>query len=339
MGWTMHGAPAGAALMVSVSLLLAGRIGIDRVAVEAVGQSDAASLKMIPAREKKPHQQTIVVSPPLTSSESSAMLADLRAIRTALLATPALIALHGYDWETNARIDGHEAGRPVKARLGYIAYPYAFNARTGRAESSAEGAPFTIAVNDPDVVLGNGGYLVDEEARFTFAPVSAGTVDRFPAYVSGENFVVITRDGRPLFVPVTQRQFLDVRIAERRKSLDGTRASLASVGDSPAKTALLQSEEQRLHGVEAELAAMTDAQRAQPALDPDGAPTSRASGLADPGSAKSRAIVMVNPAMFDPKKPRAAAQLIVLGSIRYAPELYAQVQKEIDKSALLRLLQ
>ena len=199
-------------------------------------------------------------------------------------------------------------------------------------------APFTIAINDPDLVLGNGGYLVDEDARFTFAPVSTGAVDGFPSYVAGENFVVITRDSRPLFVPVTQQQLLHLRIAQRRRSFDDMRSSLASLPDSPAKTTALERERQRLTALEAELASLIETQRSQPALDPDGTPTRRASGLAEPGTARTRAIVTVNPNLFDPKKPRSSVQLIVLGSSRYAPDLFASVQTQIDKAALLRLL-
>src|SRR5262245_13125117 len=130
---------------------------------------DAAALKAIPGKEKKPHAQTTIVSPPLSPAESQTMLEKLQAIRRALLDTPALRDLHGYDWATFGRIDG-QPERPLTASLGIIVYPFFFNAKMNRAESSAEGAPFTISLNDPDAVLGNNNYQVDRGARFTFAP-------------------------------------------------------------------------------------------------------------------------------------------------------------------------
>jgi hypothetical protein len=49
--------------------------------------------------------------------------------------------------------------------------------------------------------------------------------------------------------------------------------------------------------------------------------------------------VTPNPQFFDPKQPRTAVQLIVLGSIRYQPELFKTVQQQIDKTALVKLLE
>ena len=83
--------------------------------------------------------------------------------------------------------------------------------------------------------------------------------------------------------------------------------------------------------------ATLDAQRRSPALDPDGAATKRPSMLAEVGARKTRAIVMPHPDLFDPKKPRTSVQLIVLGYIRYQPDLFRQVQAQIDKAALAAL--
>jgi hypothetical protein len=298
---------------------------------------DVSAFKSIAGKEKKAHSQTTIVSPPLTASESKVMLGKIQAIRQALLATSAMQGLHGFDWTTLGGISGREAGRPLTARLGVIAYPYFFNAKLNRTESSAEGAPFTIYLNDVDIVLGNHGYHVDEEARFTFTPEPAGVLDGFPVYSAEDRFVVMTRDARPIYVPVTEQQYLELRIAQARKSLDEFKTSLAQMADSPAKSAAIQKFAGRLSALEGELASVPQAQRASPALDPDGAPTKRPSMLADVGERKTRAIVMPNPDLFDPKEPRTSVQLIVLGSIRYQPDLFRQVQAQIDKAALAAL--
>ena len=311
--------------------------GLVMVGVSGQGV-DQAALKSIVGHEKKAHAQTTIVSPPLTSTESKAALATIQALRRLLLETPALTGLRGHDWATYGHIGGQGAGHPLKLRLGYIAYPYFFNARMQRAESSAEGPPFGIYVNDPDVVIGQGGFLVDEDARFTFAPAVVATVDGYPVYGDSDRFIVITGDGRPLFAPVTQQQFLDLRISQARGGLESMKESLASLPDGPEKRAAIGKQEARLTALVAERSSMTEAQLWAPALDPDGRPTRRASFLAEPGTGRTRAIVMVNPALFDPHKPRTSAQVIVLGSIRYEPALYGQVESQIDKAALARLL-
>jgi hypothetical protein len=57
----------------------------------------------------------------------------------------------------------------------------------------------------------------------------------------------------------------------------------------------------------------------------------------EPGAARTRAVVTPNPQLFDRKQRRTAVQLIVLGSIRYQPELFKTVQRQIDKMALVTL--
>ena len=325
--------------MTRIAPALAAAVAALTIAVHATQQPpDVSAFKSIAGKEKKAHSQTTIVSPPLTAAESKVMLGKIQAVRQALLATSAMQTLYGFDWTTLGGIAGHETGRPLTARLGVIAYPYFFNARLNRAESSAEGAPFTIYLNDPDIVLGNHGYHVDEKARFTFTPEPAGVLDGFPVYSADDHFVVMTRDARPIYAAVTEQQYLDLRIAQASKSLDEFKSSLAQMPDSPAKSAAVGKFVARLSGLEGELAAMPDAQRRSPALDPDGAPTKRPSMLAEVGARKTRAIVMPNPDLFDPKKPRTSVQVIVLGSIRYQPELFRQVQAQIDKAALAALL-
>jgi hypothetical protein len=314
-------------------------IGASALVLARAQRPDAAALKAIAGHEKKAHEQTTIVSPPLSKAESDAIVGKIQAIRKLLIDTPALQGLRGYDWATFGHVTGQGAGQPLRARLGYIAYPYFFNARLNRAESSAEGAPFTIYLNDPDALLGQGGYRVDADAKFTFAPKDTGLVDGFPAYIDGEQFVVLMKDARPLFVPVTEQQFLDVRIAEERKSFADLDASLAAMSDGASKRDALSRGKARLTNLEAELAALPAERRAAPALDPDGTPTKRASFLAEPGAARTRAIVTPNPQLFESKQPRTAVQLIVLGSIRYQPELFRAVQQQIDKAALVKLLE
>jgi hypothetical protein len=194
-------------------------------------------------------------------------------------------------------------------------------------------------VNDVDAVLGQGGYLVDQDARFTFAPASAGSLGGFPAFAPGERFIVITKNGAPAWVPVTQQEYLDLRIAEERKSFADVKTSLAALPESPSKANALARAEGRVRGLEAELAALSDAARRAPALMPDDFPTTRASFLAEPGTLRTRAIVKPNPALFDARQLRTAVQLIVIGSVRYNSELFTKVQEQLDVAELAKMIE
>lgn len=299
---------------------------------------DAAALRALPGKEKKPHEQSIFVTPPLNQAEQASAIETIQAVRRILLATPASQDVRGFEWATFGQISSQEPGTPVRMTLGYIAYPFFFDAKLNRAESSAEGAPFRISINDPDVILGRDGYRVDTAAHYTFAPDPAGTIDNFPVYGVEDRFVVITPAGTPLFVPVTQQQYLDLRIAQAKSANAEIKTSLASLPDSADKRTALSRAEGRVSALESELASLPESARQSPALMTDGVPTSRASSLADAGTTRTRAIVKANPALFDARKPRTAVQLIILGSVRYNPELFKALQVQIDKQALAALL-
>jgi hypothetical protein len=262
--------------------------------------------------------------------------------------------------------------------------------------SSAEGPPFSIHLNDPEIVLGQNGYNVDKDAGFTVAPKIVGDLDGWPVYE--DQFVAITKDGRPLFVPVSQARYLGVAIGNARRELADIKKRFAQTPEDPAvnlhdiesrlaairgaraeneqRWAQMQAKwpdrvaaerarfddkerqrlaeveelktttprqrfvkpfEQRLAALEAELAGLPDLERAAPARFQAGK-AERASGLASAGEASTRPISMLNPKVFDPAKPKESVQLIVLGTTRYLPAVFNEVQKQIDKQALVGLL-
>ncbi|WP_224364605.1 hypothetical protein [Hyalangium versicolor] len=96
--------------------------------------------------------------------------------------------------------------------------------------------------------------------------------------------------------------------------------------------------EARQKELEAELASLSPAERSAPAYLPRSPNKDRPSGLAAKGSTDGTRIVTINPGLFDAKKPKSEIQLLILGTTQYSQKLYDPVQQQIDKAALLGLI-
>jgi hypothetical protein len=351
----------------------------------------------IVGKEVKPFKLTVLTTTPLPAAQQQALIAKINKIREALRATPALADLRGYDWETYASIKtGLDASAPVVGVVGYIAFAYFKNPKTGALERSIEGPPLQIHLNDPEVLLPNGLYSVDQDARYTLEPKQIGELDGFPVYDG--HFVVMTKSHQPLFVPVTQEQYLTTRIDQARKELQQMNKKFKDVPEDPhvqqreidsrmaairqsradneqrwsqmgrwpgrvaaerakydakEKQWLAEVEElktstprqrftrnfqERLNALEQELSNLTSDQKALTAWHPRNPNKNRASGLAALGSEDGTRIVTLNPQLFDRTKPRSTIQVLILGTTRYFPRVYDEVQQQLDKNALLGVI-
>ncbi|MFL6549247.1 MAG: hypothetical protein ACJ8OJ_11170 [Povalibacter sp.] len=365
------------------------------ISVATIGHASADAA--LGGKERKPHELTILTTTPLTAASQQALIVKLNQIRGALRATPALANLRGYDWETYASIKtGTDAASPVVGVVGYIAFAYFKNPKTGALEPSVEGPGLKIHLNDPEVLLPDGLYNVDQDARFALEPKQIGEIDGFPVYEG--QFVVMSKRGQPLFVPISQETYLNRLIATARKDVADINKQFRSVPEDPrvqqgeidsrlaaikqsradneqrwaqmsrwpdrvvAERAKYDAKErqwiaevddlrtstprqrftrkfdQRLASLEQELAALTAEQKASNAYQPRNPNGSRASGLAQLGSEDGTRIVTLNPQLFDKNKGRAAIQLLVIGTTRYFPAVYDEVQHQLDKTTLLGLI-
>ncbi|MFL5343965.1 MAG: hypothetical protein ACJ8AT_04195 [Hyalangium sp.] len=379
-------------------MLMLGVLCAPLLSLPAFGQTDFSN---IVGHEKKPHKDTVLTTKPLPPAEAKRLEGKLHQIRDLLLATSALKSLHGYDWETFTTVKNHEdPARPVIASVTYIPFAYFKDPHSGKPISSEEGPPFSIHINDPEAILGQGAFNVDREARFVAEPPSSGQMSGFPVFTA--QFVVMSKRGQPVFTPISQERFLTRLIEKSRKELDDINARFKGVKEDPAVTKreiesrqaalksaraeqeqrwttmqpkwpdrvaaerakfdakekkaleeieelktssprqrFLKPVETRQKALEAELAGLSPAERAAPAYIPHGgsANKDRASGLAPPGATDGTRIVTINPALFDPKKPKSAIQLIILGTTMYSPRLFDEVQNQLDKTALMKLIE
>ena len=377
-------------------MLMLGVLCSALLSLPAFGQADFSN---IVGHEKKPHHDTVQTAKPLPPAEAKRLEGKLHQIRDLILAVPAVKTLRGHDWETFTVVKNHvDSARPVLGTVTYIPFPYFKDPRSGKPISSEEGPPFSIHINDPEAILGQGSYSVDPEAHFTAEPRSLGQLSGFPVFEG--HFVVLSKKGQPVFTPVSQERYLTRLIEKSRKELNEASANLKSMPDNPAvnkrdiesresalkaaraeqeqrwavmqpkwpdrvaaerakfdakekkareeiedlktsspKQRYLKPFETRVKGLEAELAGLSPAERSAPAYLPRGSNKDRASGLAAPGSTDGTRIVTINPALFDPKKPKSDIQLIILGTTQYEQKLFEQVQQQLDKTALMSLME
>lgn len=133
------------------------------------------------------------------------------------------------------------------------------------------------------------------------------------------------------------------RVAAERAQFDvAEKKALEEIEEfknSTPRQRYLKHDEDKLKALEAELAGLSPAQRSATAYIPRTSNRDRASGLAPQGVTDGTRIVTINPALFDPKKPKSAIQLIILGTTMYNPRLFDQVQQQLDKTALMKLIE
>lgn len=293
--------------------------------------------------QKKPYAPTVLTMQPLPPAQQAQLLQKLDTLRTALRATPVLRDLRGYDWQAFASIKTYHSDpkAPIAGVLGYIVHPYTIY--PGRpTQSSAEGPPFNIYINDPEQMLPNQLYDVDQDARFATEPKVTGEIDGFPVY--GGEMIFISRRGASPFVPVSQQRYLERRIDVSKAELAEMNKTFSSVPVKPKSDAAAEREkflgkfEDRLASLERELADLSADERAADAWIGGNSRPSRPSGLARSGVAGASRIVTLNPQLYDATKPRTAIQNILLGTPRYLPEVYSNVQRQLDKQAVLSVI-
>jgi hypothetical protein len=121
---------------------------------------------------------------------------------------------------------------------------------------------------------------------------------------------------------------------KEKKALD----EVEQIRSSSPRERFLKPLAARLAALEAELAGLSPDERAAPAYLPSIPNQGRASGLAVSGNTDGKRIVTLNPALFDPRRPKSDIQVLVLGTTIYKPELFDQVQQQLDKNALMGLM-
>ncbi len=211
-------------------ILMLGVLCAPLLSLPAFGQADFSN---IVGHEKKPYHDTVLTKT-LPPAEANRLEGKLHQIRDLILATPAVKTLRGHDWETFGTVKNHvDPARPVVASVSYIPFAYFKDPRSGKPISSEEGPQFSIHINDPEAILGQGGYTVDPEAHFTAEPRSMGQMNGFPIFAG--QFVVLSKRGQPVFTPVSQERYLNRLIEKSRKELERDERELQERARKPCR--------------------------------------------------------------------------------------------------------
>jgi len=188
----------------------------------------------------------------------------------------------------------------------------------------------TFSLNDPehsgyDSANYESEYRDSMDRDIFYQPRTIGEAQGYMIYESrrGLEFVTLTRGKRPVWVPLTQEEFLKLEIRVTEKMLKESPDS----GTNPANPFVA-----RLARHKAVLAAMSPAQRRAQAMylrnedlrEPD---------LAPQGSQDARPLVVVNPEWFDPSLPKSAVQLISV-TFDYGPSFNPNDPKPGDDGSV-----
>jgi len=221
--------------------------------------------------------------------------------------------------EARADDEGHPPTTgPVVMKVQLMFRRFLKDEKTGQVIHALVGmTPLNFVTNDLAAIAWWGpnrlyGGMSDERGHPLFLdPLVSTTVAGRTSYRMldcGE--VVVLTNGRPLWLPLTQEQFLRAmvnygRLARAREIED------ARGGGHPPPSEDESFAMKWLHGFEKELAALTPGERQQPAYWSD-PPRDQPlhSGLTKRETYGARLVVMANPDYFDPSLPRTAVQLI-----------------------------
>ncbi|HEX3044420.1 MAG TPA: hypothetical protein VHY08_06675 [Bacillota bacterium] len=169
----------------------------------------------------------------------------------------------------------------------------------GKAQQTEGGPGFQVTFNEPGTLITNWELqyqgLWDEQDREIFLePSSEHQVGGVTVYERG-NTVIIAKSGRPLWVPVTQEQYLKAQYKHYQRIKNEGK-------DDPSMV---------LDFINERLNAMSPAERRQTAYYSSGAEDP--SGLVSPDYEGAFKLVTFNPEYYDRSLPRTAVQLIVIG--------------------------
>jgi hypothetical protein len=198
---------------------------------------------------------------------------------------------------------------PAIARIWVLLPYYYANTKTGAAISDPENrAELEITFNNPGAVF-NGGSLVKlrDGRQVKFAPTPfrrIGPVMLYRNQDGSDLYAFLTRGSRPLWVPVSQGEYLEAVVAERDSTLA---ESTQGITDPKMLEGIRKAAGVYVEPLRAQLRSLSASERAAQAWvsNPE-------LGVVPPNSPDARPLVTGNPAYVDRTLPRTNIQIIVV---------------------------
>ncbi len=273
-------------------------------------------------------------------AQARAMAAEVDGLLGRLLATPALADPHGFAISRKVILVPPRPGmpdwHPSAAEAMLLARSISVHGGS-RADASGawsgvgEGPTLQLTVNDLGALYVWPEEGEDDRPKFFELTNAPDERDGFPVlHFRSRDHVVIARPGRRPYRHVTKQEVLEREIGDYRKIVD-------DLGGNAAPRLL-----ETLGRLEAELAALSPAGRAEPACQ-DG---SRRQGLfTDCAKVGAHFVVAVDPDYFDPARPRTAIQLITISAPSEGAQghptlspLLREAMEQLDLRAIQALL-
>lgn len=293
----------------------------------------------------------------LTPADKTAAAALVTAVADILKQAPTLKTPRGYDVFQHSSLEldrpGHATARPamLAGLLTFNLAPYEGGARGATPNERDSAVQIKIAVNDLSMITGGTmteGRLPfgDEQGDFwRDTPESNATLHGAPVYEQNDDhWVVLRAHDVPIVAPVSRERYLAFRQRLAKDSADRAQQNVAKFDpNNPAlagplatvreQVAALRANEQAIQKL---IASMPPADRQAPALVTGESPTEPPQ-FGDGGTA----VVFLNPALFDPARPRTAPQVLavsIVGDEDHWGGLASKIDREIDWDGLRKLL-
>lgn len=296
-------------------------------------------------------------APELTAAEKTAATTLVTEVAELLKQAPTLKTPRGYDIYQHSALEldhpGNASARPavLSGILTFNLAPYEGGTRGAIPNERDSAVQIKIAVNDLSMITGgtmNEGRLPfgDEQGDFwRDTPESTATLHGAPVYdQNDDHWIVLRAHDVPIVAPVSRERYLAFRQRLAKDEADHAQQNVARLNaNDPAlagplatvreQVAALRANEQ---AIQKQIASMSPAERQMPALVTGESPTEPPQ-FGEGGTA----IVGLNPALFDPARPRTAPQVLVVsivGDEDHWAGLAAKIDREIDWDALRKLL-
>jgi hypothetical protein len=163
----------------------------------------------------------------LTAAQDRVLNERVRSIMDVFRSAAPLDPPHGYRVVVGGTLcDTYScpAGAPATASMSVVMHPFLRNIKTGvisQAGLKFDGVSIDVEVNQARVDW----RPYDAQAHLLIEPTVTGHVAGYPVYE--HRYLVVTKIPRPLYIPLSQEEYIRGRIASQRTSLGDTKAAIA----------------------------------------------------------------------------------------------------------------
>jgi hypothetical protein len=240
----------------------------------------------------------------LKPAEVQLFRTNLTKFRDLLLAQPRFHPMVGIEVRGYLRSDDNAPvvkTAPVPAFGHIIYYPYILGSKTNKPfPIDASAWQIEVFINQPGRgldIMGTSGPAI--QLKILHEPKPAGQLHGFPVYrnLNNTEFIILSSTGKPSWIPVTREEYVQSLIRSIEKDL--------------AENGGFDLTARQLKGHQDALARMTLQERNAQARY-EGSEDIFAPPLAPFGSNSGNPMVKVNPDWYDPARPRADFQLILV---------------------------